>query len=76
MISIYVCGECVVIMDRIMHDGNDDGSVGIGGGTGRWLDMMMTYSEAMLGGLSALYSLSLGAGAVSIAGGYKLFKHP
>jgi hypothetical protein len=69
-------GEGVFIMDSMMHDGNDDGSVGIGGGTGRWPGMMMTYSGAMLSGLSASSSLSLGAGAVSIVGGYKLFKHP
>jgi hypothetical protein len=69
-------GEGVFIMDRMMHDGNDDGSIGIGGRTGRWPGMMMTYSGAMLSGLSALSSLSLGAGAVSIVGGYKLFKHP
>ena len=72
-------GEGVFIIDSMMHDGNDDGSVGIGGGTGPWPGMMMmttTYSGAMLSGLSALSSLSLGAGAVSIVGGYKLFKHP
>ena len=72
-------GEGVFIMDRMMHDGNDDGSLGIGGRTGRWPGMMMTtttYSGAMLSGLSASSSLSLDAGAVSIVGGYKLFKHP
>ena len=71
-------GKGIFIMDSMMHDGNDDGSVSICGGTGRWPGMMMmtTYSGAMLSGLSASSSLSLGAGAVSIVGGYKLFKHP
>lgn len=70
-------GEGIFIMNRMMHSG-DDGNGDIGDGIGWWWPGMMiaTSSGAMIGGLIALSSLSLGAGAVSIAGGYKIYKHP
>lgn len=71
-------GEGIFIMNRMMHSGDDDGSGDIGDGIGWWWPGMMiaTSSGAMLGGLTALSSLSLATGAVSIAGGYKIYKHP
>jgi hypothetical protein len=66
-------GEGISIMDRMMHSSNNDG-VELTGWW--WPGMMMTASSgAMVGGLTALSSLSLDAGAVSIAEGYKMYKH-